>query len=299
VVRFFRGALQVALGVIFGLNYWIGALYIFIIASLGGFCRRYLAKISSNLFVQPFYAALIAGLLGAILMHHNNALYLIAVCPCMVLIPGPHFLNGFLDLIRARMDLGFCRIIYATLVCLAIITGLLIGLSVLGGTLSVAAKSTVLAPLSSDIIAACFAVMSYCIFFSMPLKLIFLPALVGMIAHALRWEAIANFDFSVVGGTFLAGLFVGVILTWISHRKYLPFAAGGFAAVVSMIPGVYLFRMASGFIQLTQNNQVTFVLLSDTLYQGIMSMLIFLAIGIGLLVPRIFMDDILKIFKSE
>ena len=50
----------------------------------------------------------------------------------MVLVPGAHFLNGAIDLARARIALGACRIGYASLITLVISVGLLAGLS-LGG----------------------------------------------------------------------------------------------------------------------------------------------------------------------
>src|SRR5262249_56554333 len=50
----------------------------------------------------------------------------------MVLVPGPHFLNGMLDLIRGRMNLGAARLIYAVLTVVAISAGLLLGLALLG-----------------------------------------------------------------------------------------------------------------------------------------------------------------------
>ena len=55
----------------------------------------------------------------------------------MVLVPGPHVLNGALDLINGRIHLGAARLIYAGLVIVAISTGLLLGLALLGVSLPV------------------------------------------------------------------------------------------------------------------------------------------------------------------
>ena len=63
------------------------------------FLRRGLARYSANVFLQPFCAALLAGMVGALAVRYqlSSSLRLVAVCPCMVLVPGPHFLNGAID----------------------------------------------------------------------------------------------------------------------------------------------------------------------------------------------------------
>src|SRR5256886_3454085 len=68
-------------------------------AGTGALVRRGLAKVSSNLFVQPFCAAFLAGLIGGIARQLQFGLepVLVALCPCMLLVPGPHFLNGLID----------------------------------------------------------------------------------------------------------------------------------------------------------------------------------------------------------
>jgi uncharacterized membrane protein YjjB (DUF3815 family) len=70
----------------------------------------------------------------------------------------------------------------------------------------------------------------------------------------------------------------------------MPFAAIGFASVVSMIPGSYLFKMASGLTQLATASNATLDLLSGTISNGITSLSIILAIGFGLIVPKMLID---------
>src|SRR5215471_12083778 len=118
----------VALAIIFGIQHQLAALLIFASAGAGGFLRRAIAKVSTNIFVQPFCAALLAGLIGGLAVRYqlSTSLRLIVVCPCMVLVPGPHILNGALDLIGGRIHLGAARLIYAGLIVAAISIGLLL-----------------------------------------------------------------------------------------------------------------------------------------------------------------------------
>src|SRR6516162_6820251 len=90
------GAGAVGLAVIFGVEHPVPAALIFVSAAAGAILRRGVAQVSANVFLQPFCAALVAGVIGALAVRYqlSSSLRLVAVCPCMVLVPGPHVLNG-------------------------------------------------------------------------------------------------------------------------------------------------------------------------------------------------------------
>jgi uncharacterized membrane protein YjjP (DUF1212 family) len=279
-----------ALAVLFGVQHLRAVAIIVASAMIGALVRRSIARFSTNTLLQPFCAALVAGLVGALAVRFNlsSSLRLVAVCPCLILIPGPHVLNGVMDLVAVRVQLGAARLIYAGLIIVAICAGLLLGLAALGVSLPVDPPGRSV-PLWLDVVAAGVAAAAYSIFFSTPPRMLPWPALVGAGAHALRWVTL-ELGATVATGALVACLFVGVVLTPVARRYHMPFAAVGFASVVSMMPGIFLLRMASGLVQLTDSSNTTPHLLRATVSDGMTAALVILAMSVGVIVPKLALE---------
>jgi uncharacterized membrane protein YjjB (DUF3815 family) len=125
----------------------------------------------------------------------------------------------------------------------------------------------------------------------MPWRMLPIPILIGTLAHACRWAVISLWGGSVQAGALVACLVVGTITTPIADRLRLPFAAFGFASVVSLIPGVFLFRMAGGLVELaTQGERASPELLLGIIADGTLAALIFLAMIFGLIAPKLLIE---------
>jgi uncharacterized membrane protein YjjB (DUF3815 family) len=64
----------------------------------------------------------------------------------------------------------------------------------------------------------------------------------------------------------------------------------GFASVVSMMPGVFLFRMASGLVQLANNSNTNFDHLRATIADAMTAIAIILAMSFGVVAPKMIID---------
>lgn len=285
------GLAAVALAVIYGVQRWQEVALIFLGTWAGAYLRRWIGAKSESTLLQPFFAALLAGLIGALAVRLglSTNLRLVAVCPCMVLVPGPHFLNGAFDLLHSRIHLGAARLLFASLIVLAIAVGLLLGLATFGVSLPLVAQGYAV-PLWQDMPAAAIAAGCFSIFYTTPARFVIFPALAGMIGHGLRKLAIADLGCSWPTGALLACLFAGLALTPLAHRKRLPFSAIGFAAVVSLMPGIFFFRAVSGLVQIAGGGADALALVPDTIGAAVTAGMIVMAMTLGLIIPKAIID---------
>jgi len=168
------------------------------------------------------------------------------------------------------------------------LVGLLLGMGILSVSLPVGEPGRPV-PLWLDVIAAGVAVAAFSVFFSTPLRMLGWPVAIGMLAHAVRWGALKA-GAGVATGALAACLLAGGILAPVARRWRMPFAAIGFASVVSMMSGVFLFRMASGLVQLANYSNANFDLLRATIADAMTAIAIILAMSFGGVVPKMIID---------
>jgi|SRR5579859_2528663 len=282
-----------SLGVIFGALDITSLMLIAATAALGAIVRRWVSGLSGSPFIQPLCAALIAGIVAAgaaISVRQPLATALVAFCPCMVLVPGPHLLNGAIDLARTRIALGIARLTYAGITVLMICFGLLLGFTASGAAFPAAGPSAPV-PFVPDVIAAGFAVAAFGVLFSIPWRMLPFPILAGMLGHAVRWALISLAGANVATGALVACILVSIIVTRVVDRLHLPFAALAFSAVVSMIPGFFLFQAASATVELVSMGPgAPVALLTNVAASGATAFLVILAMTFGLILPRMLLE---------
>ena len=286
------GAGACALAVIFGETRQVALAAIAAAAGVGGLARQLLGQWGAGLLSQDAVAAFIAGLAAAMCVHAGLAtnLELAAACPCMILIPGPHLLNGALDLLSYRVTLGLARLAFAAMALTTISAGLVIGLAAGGHKLPTAANHASI-PFWRDVAAGGVAATCYGVFYAMPARMLVWPAGVGMLAHAAHWAMQVAAGVSPAPSAALASLLAGVLLVPVTRRFHLPFAGVGFASVVSMLPGIFIFPMSSALLAIAQRGPASSpALVADVIGDGTTAILVVLGMTLGLLCPKSLFD---------
>ncbi|GAA2234355.1 threonine/serine exporter family protein [Herbiconiux moechotypicola] len=240
-----------SLAVIFGADDPLELALVALAAGAGALLRRGVGRLGGSVFAQVALAALVAGLVGAVSLGLglHSALVLAAVCPCMVLVPGPQLLNGSFDLAALRIPLGLARLAFAGVVLFSVGAGLVVGLALGGASLPVDPPAEA-APLWLDALCAGLAAVCYGVFYSAPLRILYWPFVVGAGVHALHWIAVELGHVPPALSAGVACLVAASVLLPVAERFDLPFSAIGFASVVALMPGVLVFRALSALTQL-------------------------------------------------
>lgn len=273
------------LAVVFGVHNVTALGLIAVCCALGAVVRRGLGRRGANAYVQAAAAAMLAGLCGSASsrLGVGPTLGLAALCPCLILVPGPHLLKGSLDIATLRIPLGASRLLFASALMTAVTAGLLFGVW-LGGAQLAADPGGGSVSIWIDVPTAGLLAVAYGVFYAVPPRVLFWPFLVGAAAHALRWTVVDHWTAEPWVGAGVACLFVGLVLVPVSERWQLPFAALGFASVVSLVPGVLIFRALAGFAMLPSTSGVASQrLLVATADNASSAGLVLLAMSVGFL----------------
>ena len=256
-------------------------------ASLGLVVRQELAKRSVVLFALPFAAGLVGAALGglAIVQGWTGTPGLCLIVPALMLVPGPHLINGVHDMLENHMLTGVCRLALAVGILTATALGVVLGGWLILGpeALSTAPSDAIRLTLPLDAALAGVAACGFGAFYNAPWRVLWVSILCGVIGHGLRYVCLEHLSVEI--STALACLAIGLIADVAAGRLQLPFSAVAFAGAVPMMPGVFIYQSIAGAMRLSAAGTAADpALAAATLALSFKSVFVVGAITIGLLI---------------
>jgi uncharacterized membrane protein YjjP (DUF1212 family) len=248
------GAAAASLAVLLGAD--VGAAGVAgLAAGLGLLVRQELGRRHFPLLALPLTAALIGAVLGglAIRLGWTRSPGLVLIVPALMLVPGPHLINGLLDLIDNHVPMSLYRLWLATGILLASALGIVLGveLTAPASLFPGVGANTDRLNLVSDMALAGVVTCGFAVFYNTPWRHLWMAAAGGMAGHGLRFLGLEA-GCRLEAATFLGGLTVGAISAWMARSSKAPVAVIAFAGAVTMIPGTSLYRALRGALQLAR-----------------------------------------------
>jgi uncharacterized membrane protein YjjP (DUF1212 family) len=256
-------------------------------SALGLIARQALATRSVILFVHPFVAGLIGAGLGGLAIREGwtGTPGLCMVVPALMLVPGPHLINGVHDMLENHMQTGVCRMGLASAILVAAALGVALGGWIVLGpvTLSTSPSEAVQLTLLLDAALAGVAACGFGAFYNAPWRVLWVSILCGVVGHGLRYVCLDHMNVEV--STLFACLAIGLIANVAADRLHLPFSAVAFAGAVPMMPGVFIYQSIAGAMRLSASGTAADpVLGAATVALSFKSAFVVGAIALGLLI---------------
>lgn len=257
-------------------------------AALGLLVRQEMGKRHMMLFALPFTAALIGSLSGGLLIRFGGTMTpgICLIVPALMLVPGPHLINGLYDVIENNMQTGIPRFALATGILVAAAMGIFLGGWLTLGMTTVPPHQVAPAdiPLWLDVLLAGVASCSFGAFYNAPWRVLWTSIACGMVGHGIRYLCLQG-GMSLEIATLFACITIGVLANFAVQRLRIPFATIAFAGAVPMMPGVLMFQGIAGAMQISfSGSAAALPLLATTLANLFKAAFVVGAMGMGLLI---------------
>jgi uncharacterized membrane protein YjjP (DUF1212 family) len=254
---------------------------------LGLLARQELGRRHFSLLVLPLTAALIGAVLGglAIRLGWTQTPGLVLIVPALMLVPGPHLINGVMDLIDNYLPMSMARLGLAGGILLASALGIVLGaeLTLPGPFLPDPGASGDHLNLVSDMVLAGIVTCGFAVFYNATWRQVGMAVVGGMVGHGLRFLALEG-GCRLEVATFLGGLAVGVVSGWMARSSKTPVAVIAFAGAVTMMPGLNIYRALGGTLRLARlMNETDPAALAGTLGNASQACLVVSGLALGLI----------------
>jgi uncharacterized membrane protein YjjB (DUF3815 family) len=172
--------------------------------------------------------------------------------PALMLLPGPHLINGVADVFENHIVPGVGRLVLAAGLVLAAALGVFAGAWVLMGLREVsgATSDAVELTLLLDVVLAGIAACGFGAFYNSPWPVLGVSIGCGMVGHGVRFVCLGA-GTGLPGSTFAACAAIGVLAGIAAGRLRFQFPNVAFAGAVPMMPGTLIYRGVAGAMKLS------------------------------------------------
>jgi uncharacterized membrane protein YjjP (DUF1212 family) len=222
---------------------------------LGLLARQELGRRHFSPLLLPLTAAFLGAVLGGLAIRRGwtGTPDLALIVPALMLVPGPHLINGLFDLIDNHLPMSLARLWLAASIILASALGIVLGIELTlsdptpADTSARADKLNLVCDMALAGVVAC----GFAVFYNTTWGQSWRAAVGGLAGHGLRYLALEA-GCLPEAATFLGSLAVGALSAWMARSGRAPVAVIGFAGAVTMMPGVHMYRALGGALRLAR-----------------------------------------------
>ncbi|WP_294456974.1 threonine/serine exporter ThrE family protein [uncultured Bacteroides sp.] len=279
---------------------WVAFLYASIAAIIGMRVRAHCNESGLNHYMGIAIAAFVSTMLAwaSTLLPASwttTPWHPLLAC-ALFIVPGVPLINFVDDMLDNYIQVGIVRAVNTLLMVSAMAFGIAFAVKICHienffPTISMVPHHTYI----EYAIAAAISAMGFSMIFNIPRRLLWVVAIGGIIAVCTR-----NFvnlgpstdniglDMGLVMGSFAGSVLVSLIAIKAVHWFHCPNHVLTIPSVIPMIPGVLMYRMLFGIINMNVESPEQISILMKAIQSGITSGMVILCISLGVAIPNIF-----------